>query len=631
MGLLVLIFALVLVRTAWVCDDAYITFRTSANLVHGEGPVYNPGERVQAFSNPLWMFLAAGAYGLSGEAYNASIVLSLVLSIAALLLLTFRISRNWWQAMLVIFVLILSKAYTDFSTSGLENPLSHVLITAFVFIFIQKEHSHRRLFFLSLFTGLLMFTRPDLGLLLLPALIYAWRRTEGKGKWKMVLMGMLPFLLWELFALWYYGFLFPNPWFAKLGRGVPLAEKIGEGQTYFLDTLLHDPVTMLVLLGGMLVAFVGKKNGRAALGIGVLLYVAAVIWSGGDFMRGRFFAAPFLMGVLVMANMEIKRTYALTIGGILVLGGCLMPDCPLWSGPNYHIGRTEDPKAMYPNGITDERAMAWRMSGWIADVEEKTIHKVEADARAAWKAHREGRGEPRLEKGVAIGFLGYRRGPDVHVLDQLALSDPLLARLPAMELSWKRPGHFPRMIPWGYDNHLQGEPGGLHDRELHAYNAALQEITRGDLWSMRRLKTIFRFNFGAYREHVDKDRYRSGTIPIDASYLSRRILREGEKSDGPGILHVPKWQPALVEWEAPVHLQRIELGISGGMSYRIQFRSKGMPYGSFLVNVDCKASPDICVLALDVPKTMAKIGFDALWIRPEEGDRAWGLSGLHAY
>ena len=38
-------------------DDTYITFRYSRNLAHGFGPVYNPGERVEGYSNFLFMAL----------------------------------------------------------------------------------------------------------------------------------------------------------------------------------------------------------------------------------------------------------------------------------------------------------------------------------------------------------------------------------------------------------------------------------------------------------------------------------------------------------------------------------------------------------------------------------------------
>ena len=46
------------------CEDAYITFRFSGNLADGYGPVFNPGERVEGYSNPLWMFSLAAAHRL---------------------------------------------------------------------------------------------------------------------------------------------------------------------------------------------------------------------------------------------------------------------------------------------------------------------------------------------------------------------------------------------------------------------------------------------------------------------------------------------------------------------------------------------------------------------------------------
>ena len=48
-------------RLAWVCDDAFISFRYAANLVGGQGLVWNPGERVEGYTNFLWTFVLAGA------------------------------------------------------------------------------------------------------------------------------------------------------------------------------------------------------------------------------------------------------------------------------------------------------------------------------------------------------------------------------------------------------------------------------------------------------------------------------------------------------------------------------------------------------------------------------------------
>ena len=38
-------------------DDAFITFRYAANYLNGEGLVYNSGERVEGYTNFLWLLL----------------------------------------------------------------------------------------------------------------------------------------------------------------------------------------------------------------------------------------------------------------------------------------------------------------------------------------------------------------------------------------------------------------------------------------------------------------------------------------------------------------------------------------------------------------------------------------------
>jgi len=54
------LYAVMAVRLRFVCDDAYISFRYARNLAEGLGLVYNPGERVEGYSNFLWVLAAAG-------------------------------------------------------------------------------------------------------------------------------------------------------------------------------------------------------------------------------------------------------------------------------------------------------------------------------------------------------------------------------------------------------------------------------------------------------------------------------------------------------------------------------------------------------------------------------------------
>jgi len=47
-------------REPYLLDDAFISFRYARNLVEGHGLVYNPGERVEGYTNLLWTLFAAG-------------------------------------------------------------------------------------------------------------------------------------------------------------------------------------------------------------------------------------------------------------------------------------------------------------------------------------------------------------------------------------------------------------------------------------------------------------------------------------------------------------------------------------------------------------------------------------------
>src|SRR5689334_12867356 len=51
---------------AWGTDDAYISYRYAQNLVAGQGLVFNPGERVEGYSNLLYVLLLTPAFLVTG-------------------------------------------------------------------------------------------------------------------------------------------------------------------------------------------------------------------------------------------------------------------------------------------------------------------------------------------------------------------------------------------------------------------------------------------------------------------------------------------------------------------------------------------------------------------------------------
>lgn len=194
---MVAIFIALLVQTSWAEEDAFITLRTSDNLIHGYGLRWNVAERVQTFTNPLWMFLLAGTHALIKNPHLTLILLSIVVSTLAMFVLLVNVPRNNFGVLLAFSILVLSKAFVDYSTSGLENPATHLLAVSFVALSFQAEKplSEKNLFFLSLIAGLAIFNRIDTLLFYLPAILFFFINQPNRRTFLIILAGLTPFIL----------------------------------------------------------------------------------------------------------------------------------------------------------------------------------------------------------------------------------------------------------------------------------------------------------------------------------------------------------------------------------------------------------------------------------------------------
>lgn len=607
-----------LTRVAWVCDDAFISFRTVDNFVHGDGLVYNVGERVQAFSNPLWTLLMVPIYAITGEAFHSSILLGLCCTLGAVLVGLRLRTVDRWMALGLIALLLCSKAFMDFATSGLENSLSYLLIA--LFLYVYNQNSPRRLFHLALLTGLLMLNRLDLGALVLPALLYAWYQSEEKGKWKTVLLGLSPLLLWEVFAIVYYGFPFPNTWYAKLGTAYPVTERWGQGWAYFLDSLRQDPLTLTLILGGGAFLCWRAPRWRPVL-LGMGLYLLLMFRSGGDFMSGRFFAVPFLLVAGMLVSRKVPRKAGWVALGLLLALGLSNANAPLWSGARYEVGRTEDPAALYAWGITDERAMAWKVGGWrIGDRRARAADAATRLAKVRKAQEAAGPAARQVKRMVAVGYAGYVAGPGIHIVDELALTDPLLAHMPALNVNWRRPGHYPRAIPEGYLATLQSGHNAIADSVQAIYYDAIAQITRGPLFGRARWAAIWRLNLGLLPIHSDPEQVRQ---PV----LTLQMAKNDSAIQLPKRL-VPRWWSWKLRLDEAVRTERIALRLSGQNVYRLEFWRNGFPYAWIRLP---RRSPHLGEKPIPVPEELRSRGFDALMLRRIEGGAQFTVHSLDLF
>lgn len=500
--LLVAVYVLVVLRTAWISDDAYMTMRTVDNFVGGHGLTWNVSERVQAYTHPLWMLLLSAVYAFTREAYFTNIVLGVVLSTAAFALIVLRLARRPHRGLLAGGLLLLSKAFVDFSTSGLEDSLTYVVAAAFAVAVLEARASRRRVLWCALAAGLAMLNRLDLGLLLLPCLgVVTWEQARGKGeeKWRAVrwqfALGLSPVAAWELFSLFYYGFPFPNTAYAKLNTGVPRVELIAQGLRYLWNSIELDPVTLAATAWALVLAFAGGCARRRALAAGVALYLLYTVLVGGDFMSGRFLAAPLCVAAILLARADMRPVTAWTGLVVMLVLGLGASRCPVWSGSDYAH------EVIPRHGVADERGWYYPHTGLLRWRRERPLpdHRWVLWGRDLRRRAESGERIVYVQDGV--GFLGYEAGPEVVVVDVLALGDPLLARLPARDARtgrW-RIGHFERELPEGYLETVYRGENVLGDRRLAGYYEQLSLVTRGPLLSWGRLAAIWRLNTGPQR------------------------------------------------------------------------------------------------------------------------------------
>lgn len=304
---------------AFVCDDAFIVFRYADHLAAGHGPIFNPGERVEGYTSPLWLALLALGIraGVRPEIFAPLLGAGLAAGtlIAVVVLLVCRGKAPFPFAFLVAGC----SAWAAWATGGLETSLFTSLVT-FAFFATLEETGPRstaaRLRASSALVALATMTRPD-GLLVACCLgLYLARKLRTRNPRALIAWAagwVLPFVGQSLARYAYYGRWWPNTAAVKSGGLVMLPSGLG----YLGDALVRLPLlpVILVLVAQAIVLSpksLGKdRNVLAALV--VIPYLAFVAWAGGDFMDQFRFVAP-LVPILLWVTSESLTELAPRLG-----------------------------------------------------------------------------------------------------------------------------------------------------------------------------------------------------------------------------------------------------------------------------------------------------------------------------
>ncbi len=546
-GFLMLVAALVVfLKTAWISDDAKITFRTVLNMLHGYGPVFNIGERVQAYTHPLWFLLLTGFTLICGNIFLVSFALSICLSLGVV---WFLLRKSHLSSWIWIVFLLFSKAFFDFSTSGLENPLSHFLLIIgswHAFQFIAKHEVKDARWALMLF-GSTYLCRPDLVLIVIPLAIYVLAESrDWKTRRELMFLAILPGLLWSIFSLGYYGFLFPNTAYAKLENTIPQLDLFMQGWRYYAQSFAHDPMTMTLILVGLVYGLFRTTKVKM-LSVGIALYLLYVFCIGGDFMSGRFLTVPLVCSVFILSQSAIAAERVFISAFLIAIVGFKSIAGVITTGSDYKNENVE-------YGIADERGFYFQTNGLI-----NLSGKLQ---KPDWKIEKK---NFYIACGL-MGELGLKGGPGLHIIDNCGLADPLLARLAPVKMEEWRIGHFFRKIPENYVNVLwSGDVKEFKNSEIEPYWEKIRILTRDPIFSKGRLATILEMNTG-----MTEKPYFAGYDQIIKTQHHASIQHLNKKHEYFGTLNVHMDEPTVVK--------SIDFHVYGNSIYWIRYMDGNHPY-----------------------------------------------------
>jgi arabinofuranosyltransferase len=224
-------------------------------------------------------------------------------------------------------------------------------------------------------------------------------------------------------------------------------------------------------------------------GFGMVTYLLYIVVIGGDFMSGRFFSLPLLSASALLCRMNFNKSLSVATALVIVVVGLIVPK------PTYLYDNGYSNTEIDESGISDERGFYYQDSGllkMLASGKREPVSRWVEDGR---QVRAQG---AKIVLCIACGYFGYYAGPQVHIIDLLALNDPLLARLEIPDKDHWRIGHFKRALPAGYVESAARGINLVEDPEIKKLYSELTLITGGDIWSARRFKTILRMNLGLH-------------------------------------------------------------------------------------------------------------------------------------
>ena len=481
-------------RLRWTDDDGFINFRILDQVFAGHGPVFNRGQRVEAYTSPLFLALLGGLRLLLGWAIDQAwlaVVLgigSMAAGLAAAAAGAARLRRSagttgtlWPFGLLVIAAL---PPTWEYATAGLETGVAFGWVGLAFWAVARcgvgegcgaspgaSGRSAEVAAWVLVLVGLGPLIRPELtlhslGLLVALVLIF---RPGAPGAARMLAWALAAPVAYQVFRMGYFAAVVPNTALAKAAGSA----RLDQGWFYLSNTV--EPYWLVVpLLAGVVWAVTSRHGSvssrsdpsapaaviSAVMVVVGVLQLAYVVVIGGDYMHARMLLVPIftLCCPVALVGLRAER-------GARWVQVAAVAAVAAWAVVTAGFLRAPDPQSFGARAVADQRPHFVRLSGnanpvTLEDWKLSYPYAQGTLGRQRWQAGDDvlisvvpdapyppppgqlpadpGSGTSLFLSG--IGVTGSRAGVDVPVIDIHGLADPLAARLPLGQRTGL-PGH----------------------------------------------------------------------------------------------------------------------------------------------------------------------------------------------
>jgi arabinofuranosyltransferase len=419
-----------------ILDDAYIFFRYAENIVNGYGFVWNIGEApVEGYTSFLYLFTLIIAKFLAIDLELFAILFGTITS-AFTLYFAYLIYDHLYPNdqiktsanIITIIILALSPAFTYWSGAGMETSFYSMFLMMTIYYFLKLPDSVKNNLLKGILFGLLCVLRFEAVLFFLAALYYLVK--EGTSFYRIkigrnAILFVIGFtLIFGTYFIWrwiYFGYFFPNTFYAKTGGGF---QQIVGGFLYIIKALrLFYGFGWIPIILVMLYFRKSMFTSKAVFlfSIGLVSLITTILIGGDYFHLGRFvlpvfpllfvFFPPALEKMLTtrISHLKLSPTFSATI--LLLIVVVLLIAKPVYQDSIYGFKNLlkgkKDILVVYDES-TEREIVDWQ-HGWT--IMGKKLNQItDKDDYIAC---------------VPIGAIGYYS--KMKVIDMVGIVDPVIA------------------------------------------------------------------------------------------------------------------------------------------------------------------------------------------------------------